>query len=63
MIVVCDTYDWEDFPIYVSKDESVHKVYDANNGVNMQQIMEVYSFSDKYTKEGQLNERRAFHYD
>lgn len=63
MIVVCDTYDHEDYPVYVSSNESVHKVYEAHNEVNMQRVMEVYSFSEKYTKDGQMNERRAFRYD
>lgn len=26
MIVVCDTYDWDDFPVYVTKDEDVKAV-------------------------------------
>lgn len=26
MIVVCDTYDWEDFPVYVTANEDVHEV-------------------------------------
>ena len=26
MIVVCDTYDWEDFPVYVRPEEDVREV-------------------------------------
>ena len=41
MIVVCDTFDYEDYPVYVSTDEfwKKHKEFDGNN---MQRIMEVY---------------------
>ena len=26
MIVVCDTYDWDDFPVYVFPEDDVHSV-------------------------------------
>ena len=61
MLVVCDTFDWEDYPVYVTKDEDVRKKYDEYNGPNMQKVMEVYSYS--HNLEDQLNEGRAFHYD
>jgi len=60
MVVVCDTYDWEDYPIYVAKDEDVREVAVAHSA-NMQRVMEVYSKS--LTKEAQLAEPRAFHYE
>lgn len=44
MIVVCDTYDHEDYPVYVAE-EAFYEVYDQYNGVNMQRIMEVYDLS------------------
>lgn len=60
MIVVCDTFDYDDYPVYVSPEEDVRqKVKDYS--VNMQKVMEVYSM--KHNKESQLNETRAFHYD
>lgn len=62
VIIVCDTYDWDDYPVYVSKDEDVRKVESRFHG-NMQQVMEVYSFTGKHTIEDQMAERRAFHYD
>ena len=61
MIVVCDTYDWEDYPVYVSRNEKVREVYREYNGKSMQTVMEVYSL--KKDLESQLNEHRAFHFD
>ena len=28
MIVVCDTFSWEDYPVYVKRGEDVKEVYD-----------------------------------
>ena len=61
VIVVCDTYDWEDYPVYVAPDENVRKKYAEHNGPNMQKVMEVYSL--KIDIEKQLSERRSFHFD
>lgn len=58
MIVVCDTYDYEDYPVYADSDseyEEKQKKYTINN---MQTIMEVYDLSLRKT--AQLNEVRAF---
>jgi hypothetical protein len=59
LIVVCDSFDWEDYPVFATKDNFSEK-YKSHDGVNMQRIMEVYDLSlDMHT---QLNERRAFHF-
>lgn len=42
MIVVCDEYDWEDYPVYCTGEEEARKAYDEHNGRNMQRVMEVY---------------------
>lgn len=60
MIVVCDTFDWEDYPVYVDKDESVHKVYETQCQAEMRQVMEVYNLN--WPIEPQLNEHRAFNF-
>lgn len=53
MIVVCDTYDWDDYPSYVKSGEDFWKAYDHYNGKNMQKIMEVYDLSKPWpTKTG-----------
>ena len=59
MIVVCDTLDYEDYPVYVSKDENVEAKAKTNHGTNMQKVMEVYDL--RMDMEMQLNEFRAFH--
>ena len=45
VIVVCDTYDHSYYPVYVTEDEDVREVEKKYQGQNMQQVMEVYSFS------------------
>lgn len=56
MIVVCDTYDWTDYPSYCNKNEFDLK-YQQYNGQNMQKIMEVYDLS--LDKDSQLNQHRC----
>ena len=61
MIVVCDTFDYDDYPVYVSSKENVREVFSEYDGKNMQQVMEVYSYK-KDLKE-QLKKGRAFCFD
>jgi len=58
LIVVCDTYDWIDYPIYCSA-KNYLQAYKAHDGKNMQKIMEVYDLS--MDRDSQLLEHRAFH--
>lgn len=60
MIVVCDTFDWEDYPVYVMPTDDVRKKYDHYNGPNMQKVMEVYNLSKDIDK--QLGQYRAFEF-
>jgi hypothetical protein len=60
MIVVCDTFDYEDYPVYVKPGEDVHKIASGYDRVNMQKVMEVYNLS--MDRETQLNQHRAFNY-
>jgi len=60
LIVVCDTFDWEDYPVYVSATENVHDKYKQYNGPNMQKVMEVYNLSKDIDK--QVNQHRAFEF-
>lgn len=58
MIVVCDTYDYEDYPVFIGEQVDFWKSYEKYNGKGMQKIMEVYDLTlDKYT---QLDQRRAW---
>lgn len=60
LIVVCDTYDNEDYPVYVTSKEDVHERVKHYSGPNMQKVMEVYSLvKDKQT---QMLQRRSFNF-
>lgn len=73
MVVVTDTFDWIDYPVFVmpSKDspteqnlqfgfefDDINKIVAKYSG-NMQRVTEVYMMS--LDKEMQLNEHRAYH--
>ena len=57
MVVVCDTYDWEDYPCYVMKTQDVAQVASDHNGKNMQKVMEVYNLSKTFDKQKMKNGR------
>lgn len=61
MLVVCDTFDHDDYPAYVSRNRNAREEFTKKDGVNMQKVMEVYSYN--VNLEYQLNERKAFHFD
>ena len=62
VIIACDTFDQGDFPVSVMPGEDPRKkAGEYDNPDKMLRLMEVYSFSRDI--EGQLKERRAFHYD
>lgn len=58
MIIVCDTYDWEDYPVYVMPNEKVLEVYKDYNDSNMQKVMEIYNLNKD--KNAQINSARNF---
>lgn len=60
MIIVCDTFDWDDYPIYANGLDEFRVLYEGHNGTNMQKVMEVYDLNGDI--EAQLNEHRAFHF-
>ena len=62
MVVVCDTFAYEDYPVYVKPTENVYDVYDKNGGDkgendNMQRVMEVYDL--RADKAEQVNATRT----
>lgn len=59
-IIVCDTYDHSDYPVYVKPGQDPHQIYRNYNGVDMQRVMEVYNLSMDLEK--QLNEHRSFNF-
>lgn len=60
MIVVCDTFDHTDYPVYVFENQNARQVASSYSGENMQIVMEVYNLS--LPIEQQLNESRSFNY-
>ena len=58
MIVVTDTFDWDDYPVYVMPSEDINVVV-AKQSENMQRVTEVYMMS--MDKDKQLAETRAYH--
>jgi hypothetical protein len=58
MVVVCDTYDWEDYPVFVRSPEEAKRQFQDRS--NMQKGMEVYNLS--MPKDEQLSERRCVRY-
>lgn len=58
MVVAHDSFDHEDYSIYVMKDENVREKATSIGG--MQKIMEVYNLS--MDKDKQLEEDKAFNY-
>jgi hypothetical protein len=61
-IIVCDTFDYEDYPVYVFPGEDVRDVEKKNSlsAGNMQRVMEVYNLA--LPIEAQLEENRSFNY-
>jgi hypothetical protein len=57
LIVVCDTFDYEDYPVYASTDKEFWYEYDHHNGQNMQCIMESYDLTKSL--DSQINEFRC----
>jgi hypothetical protein len=41
LVVVCDSFSYEDYPVFVSKNENLHDILRKYNGPNMQRLMEV----------------------
>ena len=60
MIVVCDTFDYGDYPAYVTPPETIHDRITYYKLSPMQRIMEVYDLS--MDRDTQLNESRAYNY-
>ena len=59
MIVVCDTFDHDDYPVYADTDDDCRERYNDLNGKNMQRVMEVYDL--RQDKAAQMDESRAWH--
>lgn len=60
MLVVCDTYDYDDYPVNVMPADDVHEVEANYRAKPMQKVMEVYWLHGDL--EGQLDKPRSFTY-
>lgn len=60
LLVVCDTYDWEDYPVYAKDDDDARKQYQKFHHSNMQKVMEVYDL--KKPMAPQMRGGRVFNY-
>ncbi len=59
MLVVCDTFDYEDYQVHVMPGESVEKAIEKYNAMKMSKVEEVYNLSMPI--ETQMAETRAWH--
>jgi hypothetical protein len=59
MVVVCDTFDHEDYPVYAKDETECRKQLADHHGKNMQRVMEVYDL--RLDKSAQIGERGAWH--
>lgn len=60
LIVVCDTFDYEDYPVYVSDKQDVHKTEERYRNSPMQAVMEVYNLNKDLKP--QIKQARCFEY-
>lgn len=58
MIVVVDTFDYDDYPVYVGAWESAAGKVAEYNGKSMQRVIEVYDL--RKAMQPQLDEHRSF---
>jgi len=63
VIIVCDTFDHDDYPVYVQPGEDVREKAEEYRNKDMQKVVEVYSLTLTTPIEEQLAGLREFHYD
>lgn len=59
VLIVCDGFDYTDYPVYVEPSENLAERAAYFHGQNMQEVMECYDLS--LPIEPQLAEDRAWH--
>lgn len=60
VVVICDTLEYEDFPLLVMPGEDPRKIVKDRDGINMERVMEVYNLA--LDDEEQIAQRRVFNY-
>lgn len=62
MLVICDSFDYEDYPVYVMPDEDANEVRQEKcKSDNMQRLMECYSYT--LDLEEQVMKNRVYNFD
>lgn len=56
ILSVCDTFDWDDYPVYCKDKADLMIEYNAHNGTNMQRINEIIQI----TEDGTVHEGLRF---
>ena len=59
LIITVDTFDYENYPVYVTSNKNIQKEIKRIESSSMQSIDEVYNMSLSIDK--QLSEHRAYH--
>jgi len=60
VIVVCDTFSYEDYPVYVMSTQNSRDVAKQYDGTNMQKVIEVYDLKKDIFE--QLSQPRIMNY-
>jgi hypothetical protein len=59
LIVVCDTFDHNDYPVYAKDEEQCKTKFDKYNGKELQRIEEIYDLEKDINE--QLQSLKAWH--
>ena len=51
VIVMCDTFDYDDYPVMVMPDQDAREEVEKRDGKNMAKLMEVYNLSMDWTEQ------------
>jgi len=60
LMVVCDDFDFDDYPVFITSAMDVRKEYEDRHQKDMQRVMEVYDLNMDI--EEQLREHRSIHF-
>lgn len=60
MLVVCDTFDHDDYPVYIMFGQDARRTADLYDGKNMQRLMEVYNL--RLDMQPQLQAHRSWNW-
>ena len=57
MVVMCDTYDWDDYPVYAGDRSWAERL--VKSPVSMQKVMEVYDLQDDMQRQMSMHRCNA----